>query len=77
MADLRGMQNAVETMVTTAIYKRTENLKAKRGIYSGGSVTIGNRVYPASVAVDIPFTNGDSVWAIIADSENRAVVVGV
>ena len=35
MADLTGMKNAVSMMVTTAIIKRTENQKAKRGTVHG------------------------------------------
>lgn len=77
MADLRSMQNAVANMVATAIYKRTENQKAKRGVIRGGSVVIGNKVVPYAPAVDIYFQDGDSVWCIIADGGRTAVVVGV
>lgn len=77
MADLRNMQAAVANMVTTAIYKRTENQKAKRGVIRGGSVAIGNKVVPYVPAVDIYFQDGDSVWCILSDSGRMAVVVGV
>lgn len=77
MADLRSMQNAVANMVATAIHKRTENQKAKRGVIRGGSVVIGNKVVPYAPAVDIYFQDGDSVWCIIADGGRTAVVVGV
>lgn len=76
-ADLKKMQNAVENMVTKAIYLRTENQKAKRGIVHGGSVTIGNKTLPYVPAVDVYFGDGDYVWAIIEDGGRRAVVVGV
>lgn len=75
--DLRNMQNAVADMVTTTIYKRTENQKAKRGIVHGGSVIIGNKVVPYAPAVDMYFQDGDSVWCILSDSGRRAVIVGV
>ena len=75
--DLRNMQNAVQNMVTQAIYVRTENQKAKRGVVHGGSVTIGNKTLPYVPAVDVFFKDGDSVWAIIADGGRTAVVVGV
>lgn len=77
MADLRSMQAAVANMVTTAIYKRTENQKAKRGVIRGGSVVIGNKVRPYVPAVDMYFQNGDMVWCILSDSGRTAVVVGV
>jgi hypothetical protein len=77
MADLRSMQNAVANMVATAIYKRTENQKAKRGVIRGGNVVIGNKVVPYVPAVDMYFQDGDSVWCIMADSGRSAVVVGV
>ena len=77
MADLRNMQAAVSSMVTTAIYKRTENQKAKRGVIHGGSVAIDNKVIPYVPAVDVYFQDGDSVWCILSDSGRMAVVVGV
>lgn len=77
MADLRGMQNAVANMVATAIYKRTESQKAKRGVIRGGSVVIGNKVVPYVPAVDMYFQDGDYVWCIMADSGRTAVIVGV
>lgn len=77
MADLRSMQAAVSNMVTTAIYKRTENQKAKRGVIRGGSVVIGSKVLPYVPAVDMYFQDGDSVWCILSDSGRMAVIVGV
>lgn len=77
MADLRSMQNAIANMVATAIYKRTENQKAKRGVIRGGSVVIGSNVLPYVPAVDMYFQDGDSVWCILSDSGRMAVVVGV
>jgi hypothetical protein len=77
MVDLSGMKNAVSMMVSTAIIKRTENQKAKRGVVSGGCVTIGNKVLPYYAAVDVYFKDGDSVWCILADSGRTAVVIGV
>lgn len=77
MADLRGMKSAVTNLVATAINKRTENQKAKRGVIRGGSVAIGNKVVPYVPAVDIYFQDGDSVWCILSDSGRMAVVVGV
>lgn len=77
MADLRSMQNAVANMVATAIYKRTENQKAKRGVIRGENVVIGNKVVPYVPAVDVYFQDGDYVWCIMADSGRMAVVVGV
>lgn len=77
MADLRSMKSAVTNLVATAINKRTENQKAKRGVIRGGSVVIGSKVLPYVPAVDIYFQDGDSVWCIIADGGRMAVVVGV
>lgn len=77
MVDLSGMKNAVSMMVSTAIIKRTENQKAKRGIIHGGCVTIGNKVLPYYAAVDMYFSDGDAVWCILSDSGRTAVVVGV
>lgn len=77
MADLSKMKSAVSTMVATAIYKRTENQKAKRGVIRGGSVVIGSKVLPYVPAVDMYFQDGDSVWCILSDSGRMAVVVGV
>ncbi len=76
MADLGRMQNAVANMVAQAIYKRTENQKARRGVVYGGKVTIGNKVVPYVPAVDMYFKDGDTVWCIISDN-GMAVVVGV
>ena len=75
--DLRSMKSAVSNMVTQAIYRRTQNQKAKRGVISGGNVIIGNKVLPYIPAVDVYFKDGDSVWAIIADGGRQAVIVGV
>lgn len=77
MADLRSMQAAVSNLVAAAIYKRTENQKAKRGVIRGGSVVIGSKVLPYVPAVDMYFQDGDSVWCILSDSGRMAVVVGV
>lgn len=77
MADLQNMKAAVSDMVTTAIYKRTENQKAKRGVIHGGSVVIRDKVLPYVPAVDMYFQDGDSVWCIISDSGRMAVIVGV
>ena len=74
--NLNGMKTAVGRMVETAIYERTKNQKAKRGIVSGGSVVIGNKVVPYVAAVDMYFKSGDAVWCILSDS-GRAVIVGV
>ncbi len=76
MADFGRMQNAVANMVAQAIYKRTQNQKARRGIVRGGSVVIGEKVLPYVPAVDMYFQNGDSVWCIISDN-GTAVIVGV
>ena len=77
MVDLSNMQRAVSNLVYTAIIKRTDNQKAKRGIIHGGSVTIGNKVLSYYPAVDMFFKDGDAVWCIIADNGGMAVVVGV
>ena len=76
MADLSGMKNAVSNLVAQAIYNRTKNQKARRGIVRGGSVVIGEKVLPFVPAVDMYFKDGDSVWCIISDN-GMAVVVGV
>lgn len=76
-ADLSAMKNAVSNMVMTAIIKRTEDQKAKRGIIQGGCVAIGNKVLPYYAAVDIYFKDGDEVWCIISDSGRSAVIIGV
>lgn len=75
--DLRGMKSAVENLVTSAIYKRTQNQKAKQGIIRGGTVIIGNKVLPYTTAVDIYFKDGDTVWCLLSDSGRTAVIVGV
>lgn len=75
--NLKIMQNAVANMVATAIYKRTENQKARQGIVRGSKVVIGNNVYTAIPGVDTYYANGDAVWCIITDSGRSAVVVGV
>lgn len=77
MVNLGGMKRAVSNMVTSAIYTTTQNQKVKRGIVSGGSVVVGNRVLPYTAAVDIYFADGDSVWCLIPDGGRMAVVVGV
>ena len=76
MADLSGMKNAVSNLVAQAIYNRTKNQKARRGIVRGGSVVIEEKVLPFVPAVDMYFKDGDSVWCIISDN-GMAVVVGV
>ena len=76
-ADLGRMQKAIEKMVSTSIYKCTQNQKARRGVVNGGTITIGNKVLPFVPAVDMYFNDGDSVWAIIADGGRKAVIVGV
>lgn len=75
--DLKNMKKAVSNMVTQAIYVRTQNQKVKRGLVQGGSVVIGNRVFPYTAAVDMYFSDGDVVWCLIPDGGRRAVVVGV
>ena len=75
--NLSGMKAAVSNMVFTAIEKRTENQKAKRGVISGGRVTVGNKTLPYYAAVDMYFKDGDNVWCIIADNGATAVIVGV
>ena len=74
-ASILNMKNAVSRMIATTVYTVTENQKAKRGVVSGGCVTIGNKLYPYVPAVDIYFGSGDPVWCIISDS-GTAVVVG-
>lgn len=76
MADLGRMKSAVENMVSQAIYLRTQNQKARRGVVRGGSVVIGEKVLPFVPAVDMFFKDGDTVWCIISDN-GMAVVVGV
>ncbi|WP_029544542.1 hypothetical protein [Selenomonas sp. AB3002] len=76
MADLSRMKNAVSNLVSQAIYDRTKNQKARRGIVRGGSVVIGEKVLPFAPAVDMFFKDGDAVWCIISDN-GMAVVVGV
>lgn len=76
MADLGRMKSAVSNLVAQAIYNRTQNQKARRGIVRGGSVIIGEKVFPYAPAVDMYFKDGDSVWCIISDN-GVAVVVGV
>ena len=74
--DLSNMKNAIGNMVANSIYTVTQNQKAKRGVVSGGSVIIGNKVMPYVVAVDMYFEDGDSVWCVVSDG-GRAVIVGV
>ena len=76
MADLGRMKSAVSNMVAQAIYLRTQNQKARRGVVRGGSVVIGEKVLPFAPAVDMFFKDGDTVWCIISDN-GMAVVVGV
>jgi hypothetical protein len=77
MVDLSRMKSAVSSYVMTAIMKTTEDQKAKRGVITGGCVTIGNKVLPYYAAVDMYFSDGDQVWCIIADGGRMAVIVGV
>lgn len=74
-ASILNMKNSVSKLVMTTIYTVTENQKAKRGVVSGGCVTIGNKLYPYYPAVDMYFESGDAVWCIVSDS-GTAVVVG-
>ena len=76
-ASILNMKNSISNLVATTIYTVTENQKAKRGVVSGGCVTIGNKLYPYYPAVDMYFEDGDSVWCIVADDNRTAVVVGV
>lgn len=66
--------------VRKAINKIRDEAAANRGIKSAkmvgtNSVLINNRVYPASIAVDMTVSDGEYVYVLLTNT-GRAVVVG-
>lgn len=49
---------------------------AVRGVVSRGRVIIKGRPYCYDAAVDVQYSDGDSVWCVISDDGNTAVIVG-
>ena len=76
-AAIQNMQNIVTSCMLQKIKIETDKKKARRGIVRGGSVTVGEKSYPYIPVVDMYFTDGDTVWCIVDDSQNNAIVVGM
>lgn len=75
---LGRMQRAVVKYVTSRGTGSNNKLNtAVQGKFSNGKVLIGNRNYPADLAVDMPVKDGDYVWCVIDDSDTIAVIVGM
>ena len=74
------MQRAVISYLKSRNTGSNNNTKlntAVQGKFSNGKVLIGNRNYPADLAVDMPVKEGDYVWCVIDDSDSIAVIVGM
>ena len=79
-ASLSRMQRAVISYLksrNTGSNNSTKLNTAVQGKFSNGKVLIGNRNYPADLAVDMPVKDGDYVWCVIDDSDTIAVIVGM
>ena len=76
---LGRMQRAVVKYVNSRGTGSSNNKlnTAVQGKFSNGKVLIGNRNYPADLAVDMPVKDGDYVWCVIDDSDTIAVIVGM
>ena len=76
---LGRMQRAVVKYVNSRGTGSSNNKlnTAVQGKFSNGKVMIGNRTYPADLAVDMPVKDGDYVWCVIDDSDTIAVIVGM
>ena len=77
---LGRMQRAVVNYLNSRSLNNSNNTKlnaAVQGKFSNGKVLIGNRNYPADLAVDMPVKDGDYVWCVIDDSDTVAVIVGM
>ena len=77
---LGRMQRAVVNYLNSRTTSNSSNAKlntAVQGKFSNGKVLIGNRNYPADLAVDMPVKDGDYVWCVIDDSGTVAVIVGM
>ena len=77
---LGRMQRAVISYIKSRNTGSSDDTKlntAVQGKFSNGKVLIGNRNYPADLAVDMPVKDGDYVWCVIDDSDTIAVIVGM
>ncbi len=74
-ASISRMQQAIIAYIQANIPKDTN--KARLGTVNGNRVTIGNKSYPYTPAVDMYFGDGSQVYCILPDKGNRAAVVGV
>lgn len=74
------MQRAVISYINSQNTSNSNDTKintAVQGKFSNGKVLIGNKNYPADLAVDMPIKDGDYVWCVIDDSGTVAVIVGM
>ena len=70
----RAVLNYFNSRSTSGTIKQNT---AVQGTFSNGKVLIGNKNYPADLAVDMPIRNGDVVWCVVDDSGSVAVIVGI
>ena len=64
--------------VSSAVRSRLNSQRASvhHGRVTGSGIAVAGRVYPYSVAVDLPIAEGDWVYVILNETNTRAVVVG-
>ncbi len=74
---IQSMQDTITSCMLQKIKIETDKKKARRGTVRGSSVIVGAKSYPYIPVVDMYFTDGDSVWCIVDDSQSTAIVVGM
>lgn len=70
-----GLRMALKGYIDSQLPSRKNNT-AVQGVVSGGRVTIGGRRYYYDAAVDIQYDEGETVWCVLSDNAQTAVIVG-
>jgi len=70
-----SIQKLADTIAKAVTVAKDTNGKARRGVYSGGMVTVDIGTFPAVKAVPVNLYNGKQVWVQIT-AGNTAIIIG-
>ena len=71
---ISNMQQAIVRFIKENLPK--DKNQAQVGTVRGIKVTIGNKSYSYSTAVDMGIYDGDTVYCLVPDSGNTAAIIG-
>ena len=69
---------SVQTLVDkiAALIQTNGESGVQTGVVTGTGITVGGHSYAYDVAVDVDFSDGDTVFVLFNDGHTRAVVIG-